>query len=551
MIDEINKIDLEKFTDPEVKSVLGVLLNIVEKQHQTIVELREDNQKLRDEINRLKGEDGKPKIKGKTPKKSKDISSEKERRIPKKKRSSSSKQLEIDTPKICNFTEEELSELPDDIRPHGYANFIVQDLIVERENILLKRMVLYSPSEKKTYVAPFPADHTGHFGPTLRSYILCLKNICNVTESKIVSLLDTIGVSISPASVSDILIKNHEVFHEEKHSIVEEALEGSLYHQIDDTSVRFDGKNYYCQVLCNELYTSFETTEKKDRITILKILLNGRELKYSLNEVTFTLLEKLNLGKKHFKKLQEKDCEGLTEREFLKVLDKIFSKLGPTVKKNIVDSAALAWYQTSGDHPVVDCLVSDDAKQFKLISENLALCWVHDGRHYKKLTPGLKINQKHVETFLTKYWKYYHKLRVYKNDPSQLKAQNLEKEFVILFTEKTGYTDLDDRIAKTYGKMKELLLVLKYPWLPLHNNQSELGARIITRIEDVSLHSVTEEGLRARDTFASIIDTAKKLGVNAFRYIYDRVSKKYEMKSLADIIRESFSFKYSNTATLV
>lgn len=30
---------------------------------------------------------------------------------------------------------------------------------------------------------------------------------------------------------------------------------------------------------------------------------------------------------------------------------------------------------------------SDDAPQFKDITEELSLCWVHDGRHYKKLTP--------------------------------------------------------------------------------------------------------------------------------------------------------------------
>jgi hypothetical protein len=34
----------------------------------------------------------------------------------------------------------------------------------------------------------------------------------------------------------------------------------------------------------------------------------------------------------------------------------------------------------------------------------------------------------------------------------------------------------------------------------------------------------------------TIVETAKKLGVNAFNYIFDRISKKFEMPSLARLI---------------
>ena len=40
-----------------------LLLNIIEEQATTIKELREDNQQLKDGLNRLKGEQGKPSIK--------------------------------------------------------------------------------------------------------------------------------------------------------------------------------------------------------------------------------------------------------------------------------------------------------------------------------------------------------------------------------------------------------------------------------------------------------------------------------------------------------
>ena len=81
--------------------------------------------------------------------------------------------------------------------------------------------------------------------------------------------------------------------------------------------------------------------------------------------------------------------------------------------------------------------------------------------------------------------------------------------------------------------------VLKYPWLPLHNNDSELGARVEKRRQDVSLHTISKAGTTAKDAFLTITQTAKKLGVNAFEYINDRVSKKFRMPALSDLIVEN------------
>ena len=54
----------------------------------------------------------------------------------------------------------------------------------------------------------------------------------------------------------------------------------------------------------------------------------------------------------------------------------------------------------------------------------------------------------------------------------------------------------------------------------------------------MSLQTTTDEGTRANDTFMTIVQTAKKLSVSAYDYIYDRVSKTFEMPSLAQRIRE-------------
>jgi len=65
--------------NPSLKEASFVLLNIVESSVAETIKLRNENQSLKDEINRLKGEQGKPDIKANA-KKNTDISSEQERK---------------------------------------------------------------------------------------------------------------------------------------------------------------------------------------------------------------------------------------------------------------------------------------------------------------------------------------------------------------------------------------------------------------------------------------------------------------------------------------
>ncbi len=85
--------------------------------------------------------------------------------------------------------------------------------------------------------------------------------------------------------------------------------------------------------------------------------------------------------------------------------------------------------------------------------------------------------------------------------------------------------------------------MLRYPELPLHNNASEPAARVQARSRDVSLQTKSEAGTKAKDTFMTITQTAKKLDVSAYQYVYDRVSGKYELPSLAALVRQKSRFE--------
>ena len=183
--------------------------------------------------------------------------------------------------------------------------------------------------------------------------------------------------------------------------------------------------------------------------------------------------------------------------------------------------------------------MSDDAPQFNRLGLYHALCWIHEGRHYEKLSPVVSRHEKVLEQFRERFWNYYAALHDYRAGPTTVLAEQLRMEFDDLFATRTGYSALDDRIGQTEAKRNELLTVLSEPTVPLHNNASELGARVSARRRDVSLHSRSEHGARAMDVFTTLVQTSKKLGVSAYAYLRDRLSLRFKMPSLAQSIRQA------------
>jgi hypothetical protein len=80
--------------------------------------------------------------------------------------------------------------------------------------------------------------------------------------------------------------------------------------------------------------------------------------------------------------------------------------------------------------------------------------------------------------------------------------------------------------------------VLEHPELPLHNNPAELGARQRVRKRDISFGPRSEAGIRAWDTFQTLADTARKLGVNIYHYLRDRICGVPDLHRLADRIAD-------------
>ena len=165
----------------------------------------------------------------------------------------------------------------------------------------------------------------------------------------------------------------------------------------------------------------------------------------------------------------------MTEEDFQEHLAFLLPKLGHQQRKEITDAAAIAAYWSETDWPIIEILVCDDAPHYNKLTRRMMLCWVHEGRPYKKLNPIVPLHRQLLDGFLKRFWDYYRELLAYKQSPSETERTRLEAVFDELFATQTGYEALDERIAKTRAKQQSLLLVLEYPELPLHNNASELG----------------------------------------------------------------------------
>src|SRR2546428_680507 len=94
----------------------------------------------------------------------------------------------------------------------------------------------------------------------------------------------------------------------------------------------------------------------------------------------------------------------LSETELDDGLQQHLPQLGATARSRIVEASAIAAYHAEVGHPVVRLLICDDAKQFKLVTGELGLCWIHDGRHYKILEPCVAYHRQLLDAFLKRYW---------------------------------------------------------------------------------------------------------------------------------------------------
>lgn len=549
MLDQIQHIEPTKLTaDPAVQQIIHLLLNIIEQQASRIEGLEHKVQELESEVKRLKtGQGNLPKGQPKTPQPRPSQPKDPEESVNKNhKTGPKNEKIPIDREQKLDIDK---SRLPPDITFKGYRDVVVQNVIFKRDNVLYKLAQYYSPSEKKLYSAPIPG-YCGEFGADLRTVLQTLHQVCDVTEGSLQKLMESAGIQISDGSINNILLSQSAQMQGEQKAILYAGLESSPYANMDGTKSFEKGKRLSTQIICGEYFSVFQTLPGKTRLDILGALQgttrNG--LLFHYNESTAYWLQHFKVRPKHRILLEKlfRDLAPFNMAAFIDQLDRAAPKLVDSAAfERIADASALGHYHMQQNWPVLQLLMSDQGKEYACVpAAGHMFCWLHDERPYRMLRPKLNLHGRQLDCFLNEYWTFYRQLLDFKELPSdrQEKQNNLlEEQFDRIFTQKTNYDDLDQQIQKTFAKKEQLLLVLKYPFIPLHNNAAELAVRGKVRKRDISMHTMSEIGTRTQDAFMTVVHTAAKLGVSAFDYIADRVSRRFEMTPLAELVRLAYT----------
>jgi hypothetical protein len=299
------------------------------------------------------------------------------------------------------------------------------------------------------------------------------------------------------------------------------GLRVSRHIHVDDTGARHQGKNGYCTHIGNDWFAWFESTQSKSRINFLQ-LLRGGHVDYVLNGMALEYMAAQKLPSSVRSRLS---TEGEVDEVFA---DKpqwqaALKRWGITDERHMriaTEGVLLGSVLMHGINPEL-AIVSDDAGQFNVLLH--ALCWIHAERVLAKLVGFNDDQRAALEQVRTVVWELYRDLRAFKAAPTAKARRALEKRFDDLCATRTCFASLNHALERMGKNKSELLLVLKRPDLPLHNNLSEGDIREYVKRRKISGGTRSDDGRRGRDTFASLKKTCRKLGVSFWNFLTDRI----------------------------
>lgn len=176
-------------------------------------------------------------------------------------------------------------------------------------------------------------------------------------------------------------------------------------------------------------------------------------------------------------------------------------------------------FKVLGKRAIRKVIVSDDHGANRIIAK-MQLCWLHEIRHYLKLTPVIKSHAKLLERILEDWWQLYFLSKSYGRDPTNKKYLKIARKFQKLTNQETGYEQLDKRLKLTHEKAERMLLFLNYPGIPIENNLAERDLRPVVIIRKISGMLKSISGDRSLERHMSIIQTARKQELNVFETLH-------------------------------
>ena len=429
---------------------------------------------------------------------------------------------------FCNFS----------ITPPGSTflhrdSFVVQDLVIEVRNTCYLLETWQLPTGEQVR-GQLPAGVRGHFGSGLIGFVLQQHYAAHVSQPRIREALQDFGIDISSGQINNIVTENHAAFHAEKDALLPMGLQVSTYVNVDDSGAPHQGLYGSCLCISNEFFTSFHSSDTKDRNKFLDVLRCGHD-DYVLDDTVWPYLEKQGLPAKVLQPLRDHAQHVFADTAAWNQHLDALGITGENHRQTATEAALLGSVMSHGVSPTLG-IISDGAPQYALFVH--ALCWIHQERNLAKLVPSGTEQCQAKEQILTAVWLLYADLKAYRAAPSPSQAEVLKAAFDALVDRPTCFPELSAALVRMAGKKVDLLRVLERPDIPLHTNTVERDFRDWATKRKISAGTRGESGKRCRDTFMSLKSTCKKLGVRFWNYLQDRLLGAGKIPSLPNLVRE-------------
>jgi len=501
--------DVDALSAVELRSLVLRLLDEMADLHRTIASQRE-------EIARLKGGPGRPKIKPS----GMDKASEPSPVVPRgKRRRRGSTKAKLAIHEEVTLT----AAAPPGSRFKGYAGFLVQDLVIQPRVTHFRRECWQAP-DGKTIMAPLPGGIDGHFGPELRRFVLAQYHQGQVTVPRLVGLLHSLGIHISKRQIVRLLIAGKESFLAEARDVLRAGLANAAWITVDDTGARHKAKNGFCTQIGNAQFAWFGTTGSKSRRNFLELLRAGHG-DYVINAEALAYMRGRALAGPVIARLAEHAERSFADGAAWSAhLDRLgISALEVNPDPVLIATEGALWGSVKAHGLLPNTvIVSDDAGQFNVGQHGL--CWVHAERLVHKLdtfTDAQRAAQHRIRDLI---WRLYRDLKAYRLNPTKARKAALRARFDRIFTRKTGFVTLDRLLARLRDNKSELLKVLDRPEIPLHTNGSENDIRCQVTKRKISGGTRSDAGRDCRDAFLGLNKTCAKLGIAFWDYLGARLA---------------------------
>ena len=400
--------------------------------------LKTENAELRDEIARLKGVNGRPKLKPSGMEKATAPAAKTKRKVGR--RGSKRAKLTVTETKVI-----EVANVPADARSKGYEDFIVQDIVLQSRTVLYRRERWLLPTGE-TIVAPLPAGITSHFGPELKRYVLAQYHQSQTTMPRLLRQLQDIGIVISKRQLVRLLNKGKDAFLGEAGEVLRTGLATAPWITVDDTGARHKAKNGVCTQIGNDQFTSFTTTNSKSRLNFLE-LLNAGDTTHLVNDAALDYMREHDLPLALRALLADHTTKRFADRA---AWTTHLGTLGITALDvhhdpvRIATVGALWGNIVAQGHLDGTVIVSDGAGQFDVGQH--AQCWVHAERLIHKLDAFSEDRRLAKEAIRDRIWGLYADLKAYACAPTPEAKLELAARFDAIFTSKTCFVLLDRQL---------------------------------------------------------------------------------------------------------